>query len=538
MKGSKIAALFAAAGSLLLLSACGQQSSANKQVNWTETTQLSTQDPSLTTDSTSFQAELNTSEGLYRLDKQQKPQLALAKSVKVTNGGTVYHVVLRKAKWANGQPLTAKDFVYAWRRTVTPSTKSTMAFYMYYLKNAEQINKGKKSPTALGVKAPSKERLTITLARPVAYFKRFLAFPLYYPQNEQFVKKCGKRFGTAAKYTLASGPFKMTKWTGNNKQFTLVKNKNYWDAKDVKLQKVNETISETSSTSYNMYQAGKLDETPLTGEQVAANKNKSTYYGRSQSALQRLDLNIKKVPAFKNEKIRHALSLAINRQSLAKNVLRNGDTAAQGFVPSGMGSSPKTGVPFYKEAYVKSGVEYNLPEAKRLLKEGYKEADIKSLNVSLSTSDDDNGKQVGEFLQSKLEQLPGVKVSVQVLPYTTLIQRQQKSDFQMTIESWKAILGDPINFLDVWESNSSYNNAGWKNARYDQLTADAEGKDALQPTKRWTDLVAAEKILMKDQGTIPLVQMAQPVLIKSSVKNVGFNPVGIPYDFKEVSVKQ
>lgn len=536
MKRRRIVALFAAAGGLLLLSACGKQSSsANKQVlNWTENAQLSTQDPTLTTDATSFQAEMNTNEGLYRLDKNQKPQLALAKSVKVTNGGKTYHVVLRKAKWANGEPLTAKDFVYAWRRTVTPKTKSTMAFYLYYLKNAEEINKGKKSPTTLGVKANGNYKLTINLARPVTYFKRFLAFPLYYPQNEKFVKKCGKKFGTAAKYTLSSGPFKMTGWTGNNKQFSLVKNKNYWDAKKVKLQKVNETISETSTTSYNMYQAGKLDETLLTGEQVNANKSKPGYHARHQSALQRIDLNMKKIPAFKNKNIRKALSLAINRESLAKNVLRNGDTAAKGFVPSGMGKNPKTGEEFYKEAYVKSAVAYNLPEAKRLLKQGYKEAGIKSINVTLSTSDDDNSKQIGEFLQSKLEQLPGVKISVQTLPYTTLIARQQKGDFEMTIEGWKAILGDPINFLDVFESDSSYNNAGWKNARYDQLIDEAEGKYANEPTKRWAKLVAAEKVLMEDQGTIPLVQMASPQLVKSSVKNISFNPVGIPYDFKEV----
>lgn len=452
----------------------------------------------------------------------------------MTNGGKTYHVVLRKAKWANGDPLTAKDFVYAWRRTVTPSTKSTMAFYLYYLKNAEAINKGQKSPSTLGVKADGNYKLTINLKRPVSYFKRFLAFPLYYPQNEKFVKKCGKKFGTQAKYTLSSGPFKMTGWTGNNKQFTLVKNKNYWDAKSVKLQKVNETISETSSTSYNMYQAGKLDETLLTGEQVNANKNKPGYHARHQSALQRIDLNMKKVAAFKNKNIRKALSLAINRESLANNVLRNGDTAAKGFVPSGMGKNPQTGEEFYKEAYVKSAVAYNLPEAKCLLKQGYKEAGIKSINVTLSTSDDDNSKQIGEFLQSKLEQLPGVKISVQTLPYTTLISRQQKGDFEMTIEGWKAILGDPINFLDVFESDSSYNNAGWKNARYDQLIDEAEGKYANQPSKRWAKLVAAEKVLMEDQGTIPLVQMASPQLVKTNVKNISFNPVGIPYDFKEV----
>lgn len=536
MKGRKLAALFAAASGLLLLSACGKQNSAaNKQVlNWSETKQLSTQDPSLTTDTTSFQTELNTGEGLYRLDKHQKPQLALAKKVKVSKDGTTYDFYLRKAKWANGDPLTAKDFVYSWRRTLTPSTKSTMAFYLYYFKNAQQINAGKKAPTTLGAKAIGKYHLQVVLTRPVSYFKRFLAFPLYYPQNEKFVKQAGKKFGTAAKYTLSDGPFKLTKWTGNNKEFSLVKNNNYWDAKKVKLQRVNETISETTTTSYNLYQAGKLDETTLTGEQVAANKHKSGYHTRSLSGNERIDLNLKKVPAYRNVKIRQALSLAINRRSLVNNVLRNGSTAALGFVPSGMGNNPKTGEAFDKEAYVKSAVAYNLPAAKRLLREGFKEAKINHLNITLSTADDDNRKQAAEFLQSKLEQLPGVKVNVQVLPFTTLIARQSKGQFNATLVGWSAILGDPINFLDVFEKDSSYNNAGWVNADYDKALAESEGKYANQPVQRWAKLVQAEKVLMKDQGTIPLYQMAEPQLVKSSVKNISFNPVGIPYDFKEV----
>lgn len=341
-----------------------------------------------------------------------------------------------------------------------------MAFYLYQIVNAEAINAVKKPVSSLGVKALSKNKLQIKLVRPVSYFKLLLAFPLFFPENQQFIEKVGSKYGTAAKYTISSGPFKLTKWTGSNKQFTLVKNQNYWDKKNVKLDKVNETISETSSTAYNLYQAGKLDETYLTGEQVKANKGKSTFYGRPASAIQRLELNRKKVKAFNNFNIRRALSLAIDRESLAK-VLSDGSVAAKGFVPSGMGNNPTTGEAFYKEAYVKEAVSYNLKEAKKYLAKGYKELGIKSLNINLTVSDTDSAKQVGEFLQSKLGELPGVKITVTTLPYTTLISRQSAGNYQLTIKNWQAILGDPINFLDVFEKDSSYNTSGFASSKYD-----------------------------------------------------------------------
>ena len=155
LKKITAAGLFTA--SALVLAACGQQKSSQSQtkqvLNWIESAQISTQDPSLTTDSTSFQALLNTQEGLYRLDKKQKPQLALAKSAKVTDGGKTYTFVLRDAKWSNGQAITANDFVYSYRRSLNPKTKSSMAFYLYQIVNAEAINAGKKPVSSLSVKA-------------------------------------------------------------------------------------------------------------------------------------------------------------------------------------------------------------------------------------------------------------------------------------------------------------------------------------------------------------------------------------------------
>ena len=524
--------------SAITLAACGNQSASQKKkqvLNWSETTQLSTQDPSLATDTTSFQALLNTGDGLYRLDKNNKPQLSLATKAKTSNNGKTYDFYLRKnAKWSNGDPITAKDFVYSYRRTVNPATKSQMAFYLYQIKNAQAINSGKKQPSSLGATAVSKYHLRVQLTRPLSYFKILLAWPLFFPQNQKVVQKYGKLYGTQAKYTVSSGPFTLTKWNGNNKVWSLVKNKNYWDAKDVKLSKVNEQVSESTTTSYNLFQAGKADETGLTGQQVASNKNKAGYHARLSSAIRRLELNQNKVKAFKNLKIRQAFSYAINRQQLANNILKDGSIPAKGFVPSGMGTNPKTGAQFEDDAYVKSGVSYDLQKAKSLLKQGYKETRTKSINVTLLASDDDTSKQTAEFLQSQLDRLPNVNISVQSIPFTQLISRQTAGNYEITLKNWQAVFGDPINFLDVFQKGSSYLNNGWNNNQFNKLLDQSENVYGNNPVKRWSRLVAAEKILMKDQGTIPLVQVAHPQLLKTDVKNVSFNPTGVPYDFKNV----
>lgn len=524
--------------SAITLAACGNQSASQKKkqvLNWSETTQLSTQDPSLATDTTSFQALLNTGDGLYRLDKNNKPQLSLATKTKTSNNGKTYDFYLRKnAKWSNGDPITAKDFVYSYRRTVNPATKSQMAFYLYQIKNAQAINSGKKQPSSLGATAVSKYHLRVQLTRPLSYFKILLAWPLFFPQNQKVVQKYGKLYGTQAKYTVSSGPFTLTKWNGNNKVWSLVKNKNYWDAKDVKLSKVNEQVSESTTTSYNLFQAGKADETGLTGQQVASNKNKAGYHARLSSAIRRLELNQNKVKAFKDLKIRQAFSYAINRQQLANNILKDGSIPAKGFVPSGMGTNPKTGAQFEDDAYVKSGVSYNLKKAKTLLQEGYKETGIKSIKVTLLASDDDSSKQTAEFLQSQLDRLPNVNISVQNIPFTQLISRQTAGNYEITIKNWQAVFGDPINFLDVLQKGSSYLNNGWNNNQFNKLLDQSENVYGNDPVKRWDKLVAAEKILMKDQGTIPLIQVAHPQLLKTNVKGVSFNPTGVPYDFKNV----
>ncbi len=534
--------LTVAALSLLTLAGCGSQSSSSnnsgkyaaKQVlNWTESSELATTDLAQATDTLSFNVLQNTQEGLYRLNSKGTPAKALATSTKVTNGGKTYTFNLRHGvKWSNGDPVTAKDFVYSWQRTVSPKTASQDAFYLYQVKNAEAVNKGKKSLSALGIKATGKYTLTVNLTKPVSYFKKLLAWPLFYPVNQNAVNKYGKKYGTSSSTTVYNGPYRLTKWNGTSKSWTLAKNKTYWDKKAVHLTKINEQVTESTTTSYNLYNAKKVDETLLSGQQIKNNKNSKDFVKRLPTGSQRLDLNEKKVSAFKNVNIRKALSLAINRTQLVNDVLQDGSVASKGFVPAGMGNNPKTGEAFNQEASIKSAVSYNLKQAKALLAKGLKQTGDQKLNVTLSVSDTDSSKQTAEFLQSALEKLPNVTITIKTVPYVQLITQQNNSNYELTLAGWQSVFADPINFLDVFEANSSYNTTGWKNSTYDQLLDEAENVYGNQPEKRWAKLVAAEKVLMNNQGTIPLYQAAKSQLLRSNVKSVVYNPAGVPYDWK------
>lgn len=539
-----------AAATLLFLTACGTKNThheqagdgkyaAKQELRWTEASTIATGDLSLATDTLSFNTLMNTQEGLYRLDKNGKPQPALAVKTKKSADGKTYDFTLRKgAKWSNGDPVTAHDFVYSWQRTVDPKTASQDAFYFDGVKNATEIYNSKKDKSTLGIKAIDDHHLQVKLAKPVSYFDKLLAWPLFYPLNQKVVEKYGSKYGTQSKYLVSNGPFQLKKWDGTGKSWSLVKNKTYWDHKNVHLKEIKELVTESTTTSYNLYSSKKADETLLNGQQVKANRNNAAFVKRLPTATTRLELNQHKVPAFRNKQIRQAFSLAIDRKQLTDKVLEDGSVPLKGFVPSNMGTNPKTGEAFNDEAYVKSAVSYDLKKAKQLFKAGMKAEGLTSLKVNLITSDTDSSKQAAEFLQSKLEDLPGVRVSVSKLPFVQMLARQSAQDYDMTVKTWQSVFADPINFLDVYESGSSHNSAGFKNAEFDRLLTQSENDYGNQPEKRWVNLVEAEKILMNDQGTIPLYQVAKSQLVRENVKGVVYNPAGVPYDWKEAYISQ
>lgn len=541
MKLKKVIATGASLVALgLALTACGSNSSksglADKQVlNWSYASELPSMDLSTATDTISFDQLNSTMEGIYRIGKNSKVEPGLATKTEVSKDGLTYTFTLRKNdKWSNGDPVTAQDFVYSWRRTVDPKTGSQYAYLFDGIANANDIIAGKKAVDTLGIKAEGKYKLVVTLEKKLPYFKLLMGFPVFFPQNQNVVEKYGKKYGTAAKYLVYNGPFKMEGWSGSNLSWKLVKNKNYWDKKDVKLSQINFSVNKSTTTSYNLYQSKKLDYTPLSTEQAKQLKGKDGYKVLKEARTNYLEFN-ETNKVFANKKIRQALSYAVNRQVLADKVLGAGTLPSLGIVSRDLAFNK--GKDFAVAAKTTAGVTYNKAKAQKLLKEGLAEVGQSKLSFTLLGDDTDVSKQVTESLQSQIQQtLPDVDVSVSNVPFKTRLQRSEDGDFDVVVSAWGADFADPISFLDLFTSDNSYNNGKWKNAEYDKLITASKTTDAGNVDKRWDDMVKASKILSEDQGVAPLYQLNVAYMLNPSVKGVIQNTAGVTWSFKDAYI--
>lgn len=541
MKFKKVIATGASLVALgLALTACGSNSSksglADKQVlNWSYASELPSMDLSTATDTISFDQLNSTMEGIYRIGKNSKVEPGLATKTEVSKDGLTYTFTLRKNdKWSNGDPVTAQDFVYSWRRTVDPKTGSQYAYLFDGIANANDIIAGKKAVDTLGIKAEGKYKLVVTLEKKLPYFKLLMGFPVFFPQNQNVVEKYGKKYGTAAKYLVYNGPFKMEGWSGSNLSWKLVKNKNYWDKKDVKLSQINFSVNKSTTTSYNLYQSKKLDYTPLSTEQAKQLKGKDGYKVLKEARTNYLEFN-ETNKVFANKKIRQALSYAVNRQVLADKVLGAGTLPSLGIVSRDLAFNK--GKDFAVAAKTTAGVTYNKAKAQKLLKEGLAEVGQSKLSFTLLGDDTDVSKQVTESLQSQIQQtLPDVDVSVSNVPFKTRLQRSEDGDFDVVVSAWGADFADPISFLDLFTSDNSYNNGKWKNAEYDKLITASKTTDAGNVDKRWDDMVKASKILSEDQGVAPLYQLNVAYMLNPSVKGVIQNTAGVTWSFKDAYI--
>lgn len=523
----------------LSLTACSsnQQSRDKNQLNWMEAGEITTMDPSKASDYASIDQLNNTYSGLYRLGKNAHPDKELAiKTVKSKNGKLWTFTLRKNAKWSNGQTVTAKDFVYSWRRTVNPATSAQYSYLFSGIKNADAITAGKMPATSLGIKALSKYKLQVQLEKKIPYFKLLLAFPVFAPQNQTAVQKYGSKYGTASKYQVYNGPFVQQGWTGSNLIWNLNKNKHYWDKKSVRLHRIHFSVSKTASTDYNLYQTGKLDGASLSKQGSQQLKGNPGFIVRPIASTQFLVLNQNKVPALKNAKIRRAISLAINRKQLA-GVLGSAMEPAYTMTPEKMTQvKGQDYTNLVKSPATEAAMTYQPKKAAKLFKEGLAEIGATSLKLNLITFDTDGGKDAGESLQSQLdENLPGLSVSVQQIPLKSALNRGKTGNYELLLNDWIADFADPISFLDLCTTNNSNNYEHWNNARYNQLIN--ASKNTNSENKRYQYLAKAEQVLLENEGVIPLFHSSAAWIVRPSVKGIVYNSAGAAYDFKYTYIK-
>lgn len=529
---------------VLVLSACGNSASRqDKQtLNLSATAPLDTIDISK---SGGYGQTGNVFESFYRLGKNGKTAPGLAKSGSVTKDGLTWTFKLRDAKWSNGDPITAQDFVYSWRRTLTPSTKAQYAYLFNGIKNAEQINAGKAKPSTLGIAAPDSKTVVVSLTKPISYFKVLMAYPLFGPQNQKVIEKYGSKYATKSQYMVYSGPFKIQNWNGTGNKWQFVKNPDYWDAKNVKLKQVNYTVVSDPSTGLDLYQQKKLDLTPLANQQVKNYKNDKAFKEYPYSYVSFLkynqrDSNKTLAKALSNRNIRLALSLSLDRKALTEKVLGDGSATPKGFVASDLANDPKTGTDFADQQFVKNTVDYNPKLAKQYWQKGLAQVGVKRLSFTLlAGADQVVTSPLTQYLKGQWEkELSGLNVSLKTMATQQIAyQSAAKGNFDVLVSGWGADFNDPISFLQIPMTGTSYNYGHYSNKAYDALVNKASNADANDPDARWNDMVSAAKIFNADQGMTPLYQQVTAYLQRGDVKGIIHNTAGTQWSYKDAYIK-
>ncbi|MFC6295057.1 ABC transporter substrate-binding protein [Lactiplantibacillus daoliensis] len=512
----------------LVLASCGTQThskskASNKTLTVTASQAIATADPNKADDVVSEAAIAQFMEGLYTTNTKGKVIPAIAtKVVKPTNGGKRYTFTLRhNAKWSNGQKVTAADFVYAFQRQVDPTTKSQEIGHLTEVQNATAITAGKKPVKSLGIKALGKYKLQITLSQKTPYFNYRLATELY-PLNPTFTQKYGNKYGTTAAKTLSNGPYMLKDWDGTSDTWKYVKNPNYYDQKNVHINNIKVETVKTNSTAQNLFESKAVQVTQVTGTQVADAKQGALKKELTVTKLNQLYFmpwNTRR-SATKNVDLRRAVSYALDRQSLIKNVLKDGSLAATSLVPTGNTKNPSTGQDFNQDTG--DLYPYSPTKAKTYWEKAQASLGKKTLALQLLTSDDDVNKSVAEYIQAAIEKhLDGVKVNVKSVPLTNEISTLSKGNFDFATLSWSSDFQDPIDFLNKASVTNSVDFGKFQDASYEKLIATITAGDQTK-TARYQSMQQAAKLVAEQQGVTPLYQTAAAHLISNKVGGVHF----------------
>ncbi|MDR1254242.1 MAG: peptide ABC transporter substrate-binding protein [Oscillospiraceae bacterium] len=475
----------------------------------------------------------HTNEGLYKLKPDENGKLisvpgqAESMEKKDTENGTVYTFHLRNGiKWSDGQPVKATDFVYAWRRLVTPKNAAEYHYILESVANAQEILKGNADPSTLGVKAVDDKTLEVTLSQPCPYFETLLFFPALYPVRQDIVEKYGDKWTQDPTTFPCNGPYSFKEWA-HESYILMEQNQHYWDQQSIGPNSLKFMLMKDVNSTYNAYNAGELDYiVAIPPEEALKLKEDGKLHISDTLSSSYMIFNYQKTP-FDNPKVRKAFSLVIDRNSIIQNIAHFGKPAG-GFVPFGIkdadGDFRANGGDYYsvkKEDYQK-----NCDEARKLFAEaGYSDGENFPTVTYLTNSEGPN-RQIAEAIQHDITKALKVTISVELEDWNTFCATRKEGNFLFCRGGWNGDWDDPTTFLKIFLKDTGNNEAHYDNPEYEKLLSDAERES--DPVKRMQLLHQAEDIVIgKDYAVAPLIFGVHKCLIKDDIKGVGHNSLGI-----------
>lgn len=517
------------------VSGCSQSASSSKKQSNTskntitlmQTNELLSLDTSNHADLTTWNILENTMEGLYKADSKHQPALAMAtKVVSPTANGTLYTFPLRhNAKWSNGDPVTAQDFVTAWQRSVAPTAKSGYNYIFSGIKNADAIIAGKKAPQTLGVKALGRYQLQVELEHPMPYFNKMMVMPAFFPENQTALKKFGNNYGTNSQRLYYNGAFKATGWDGTNESWTLKPNKYYYDKKAIHLQAIKYLVVKDPNTAHELFEQHKLDDATITGVTAKELQKDKNLIHQKRAGNYYLRINLANNQPLTNNNMRQALNLVLDRRALTKDVLADGSVPAYTYTAKDLATDPTSGKDFASEHQPQQ--TYNVALARKLWQKGRSEAGLKkTVNLTLIGDDQTVTKNVAQFVQASIQKnLPAVKVTMRNIPEKSASAAVKSGKFNLAQTLWLADFADPISFMGILTKNNPQNYGKYNDDEFNQLYQ-AALESSTSTNQYWQNMNKLEERLNQTVPVLPLYQMVESHLVNPRLHGVLSHPVG------------
>ncbi|HUJ43735.1 MAG TPA: peptide ABC transporter substrate-binding protein [Opitutaceae bacterium] len=475
-------------------------------------------DPHLATGTSEYTVLSALLEGLVSEDPVDlHPVPGVAERWEISPDGLVYTFHLRpEARWSNGEPVTAHDFIASFRRMLTPSLGADYAPMLYAVANAEAYHQGRLADFAqVGLAAPDEHTLSVTLDHPIPYFLAMLNHTAWLPVPVATIARYGPVDRRGNPWTrpgrfVGNGPFVLKAWR-SNQAIVVEKSPTYWDAARVRLRAIYFHTFDSVDAEERAFRAGQLH---LTEAMPPA---KIDAYRRDEPQLLRIDpylgiyfyrLNVTR-PYLDEPRVRRALALAVDREAIVEHVLRGGQLPAHAFTPPGMaGYTPPAGIPT------------DFAAARRLLEEagypGGRGLPVFELLFNISESH----QLIAEAIQEMWRRELGVEVRLVNQELKSTLDARRTGNYQILRSVWIGDYADPASFLGVWASNSGNNYTGWSSPDYDRLLDEAAR--TADPASRNSILQRAEALLLKAAPLIPIHYYTHVFLIRPSVH--GWNP--------------
>jgi ABC-type oligopeptide transport system, periplasmic component len=486
-------------------------------------TEPPTLDPAQSQDQVSFTVLNGLYEGLTRKDENGQNVPGIAEKWDISEDGKTYTFHLRKdAKWSNGDPVTAGDFEFAWKRALDPELKpepAAYAYQLYYIVNAESYNTGGGATAdQVGVKATDDHTLVVNLNSPTPYFLSLMSFQTFFPVHKSV--KDNEAWAASASTIISNGPFKMGDWQKNT-SIKIVPNENYYAKDEVKLAGVEFYEVADSATELSMYQTDQLDWAGKPTGEIPADQLESLKSSKADEFNQKgiasmyyYLFNTKEKP-FNNEKIRKAFSMAISRKDITEKVTRAGELPAYGVVPPGIAGEKEE----YRKEVPDTYFEENYEEAKKLLAEGMAEEGVTKLPaIKLTFNTSDNHKKIAEAVAEMWRKNLGVEVSIENQEWGVFLENRNKLNYQVARAGWGADYNDPMTYIDLFTSKSGNNNTGFASKEYDELVAKAYASSDAK--ERMSLMSQAEKLLIDTRAIMPIYYYSDVFLEKKGFKGI------------------